>query len=161
MRRILLVLLAIVAAALAAMQFVRTERTNPPVNAADVLRAPRNVQPILKRACYDCHSNETHWPWYSNIAPMSWLLAEDVEEGRAEMSFSEWNTYNADQRNHLLEEICKEVKRGEMPLKSYTFLHPSAKMTIEDKRALCVWTDSLLPPHRRSGPGGGRGHGHH
>ncbi|HEX8617166.1 MAG TPA: heme-binding domain-containing protein [Thermoanaerobaculia bacterium] len=157
MRRFLLILLGLLVVAFVAIQFVRPERTNPPTNAADVLRAPRNVQPILKRACYDCHSNETHWPWYSNIAPMSWALVHDVEEGRAEMSFSEWNSYNADQRDHLLEEICEQVERGEMPLKPYTLLHPSAKLTIEDKRALCVWTDSLLPPHRR-GRGRGRGH---
>ena len=123
----------------AAIQVVRPERTNPPFDPADEIRAPRNVQPILERSCYDCHSNETRWPWYSNIAPMSWALADDVKEAREELSFSEWNAYTADHRAHMLEEICEQVEKGEMPQKPYTLMHPGAKLSIEDKRALCVW----------------------
>jgi hypothetical protein len=143
-RRFLIVVAVILLIAFVTIQFVnRPERTNPPVNSANVLRAPRNIEPILRRSCYDCHSNETKWPWYSGIAPMSWTLAHDVEEGRDELNFSEWNTYSESRQRHLLEEICEAVKKGEMPLKGYTFAHPSAKLTIEDQRALCVWTDLL------------------
>ncbi|HEX8252220.1 MAG TPA: heme-binding domain-containing protein [Thermoanaerobaculia bacterium] len=148
MRRLLKIAGVVLAVAFLAIQFVQPKRTNPPIVAADVLQAPRHIQPILKRSCYDCHSSATHWPWYSYIAPMSWALVHDVEEGRDELSFSEWNTYNADQREHLLEEICEVVQDGEMPLEPYTLMHPIAKLTIEDKRALCVWTESLLPPDR-------------
>ncbi|HYO78169.1 MAG TPA: heme-binding domain-containing protein [Thermoanaerobaculia bacterium] len=150
MRRFLQLGGVLLALAFLGMQFIQPKRTNPPIVAANVLQPPRYIQPILKRACYDCHSSATHWPWYSYIAPMSWRVVHDVDEGRDELSFSEWNTYNPDQRAHLLEEICDVAEDGEMPLKPYTLLHPSAKLTIEDKRALCVWTDSLLPPHRRS-----------
>jgi hypothetical protein len=122
-----------------ALQVVRPERTNPSSDPAHEIQAPRNVKRIIERSCYDCHSNETHWPWYSNIAPMSWALVEDVNEGRDELSFSEWNAYSASRRSHLLEEICEQVEKGEMPLTPYTLMHPSAKLTIEDKRALCVW----------------------
>ena len=141
MRRFLQVTGLILIVAFAGIQFVRPEKTNPSTDPANVLRAPRNVQAILKRSCYDCHSNETRWPWYSNLAPMSWTLVEDVEEGRDEMSFSEWNTYAADRRAHLLEEICEVVEKGEMPLKPYALMHPRARITIEDKRALCVWAN--------------------
>jgi hypothetical protein len=141
LRRFLKIAAVLLAVAFLAIQFVRPQRTNPPVNAADVLRAPRNVQPILERSCYDCHSSATRWPWYSNIAPFSWALADDVAEGREELSFSEWNTYNRSKRDHLLEEICEQIEKGEMPLKPYTLMHPGTKLTIEDKRALCVWTE--------------------
>ena len=137
------------------IQVIRPERTNPPFDPANEIRAPRNIQPILERSCYDCHSNETRWPWYSNIAPMSWLLVEDVKEGRGELNFSEWNAYTADHREHMLEEICEQVKKGEMPLTPYTLMHPSAKLTIEDERALCVWTGLSGD----SGKGRGRGRG--
>ncbi len=138
--RVLRIVGIVLAVVFVAIQVVRPERTNPPFNPAHEIRAPRNVQPILERACYDCHSNETRWPWYSNIAPMSWALAHDVEEGRDELSFSEWSSYSESRRLHLLDEICEQVEKGEMPLKPYTLMHPRAKITIEDKRALCVWT---------------------
>lgn len=143
MRRFLKIAAVVLVVAFIAIQFKRPERTNPPVNAANVLRAPRNIEPILRRSCYDCHSNETRWPWYSNVAPMSWTLVHDVEEGRDEMNFSEWNTYSESRQRHLLDEICDVVKDGEMPLKGYTLAHPSARITIEDQRALCVWSDLL------------------
>jgi hypothetical protein len=157
LRRILQIVVVLLAIAFIGMQFIRPERTNPPVNPANVLRAPRNVQPILKRSCYDCHSNETQWPWYSNIAPMSWRLVDDVSEGREEMSFSEWNTYNPSKRDHLLEEICEQIEKGEMPLKPYVIMHPRADLTIEDKRALCVWAEMERGERGDRGRGRGRG----
>lgn len=139
LRALLQIVFVLLAIAFIGMQFIRPERTNPPVVAANVLVAPRNIEPILRRSCYDCHSSETRWPWYSHIAPFSWSLVQDVREGREEMSFSEWNTYSDSRRDHLLEEICEQVEKGEMPLKPYTIMHPRADLTIEDKRALCVW----------------------
>jgi len=139
LRRLLQIVFVLLAIAFIGLQFIRPERTNPAVVAANVLRAPRNIEPILRRSCYDCHSSETRWPWYSHIAPFSWRVVQDVREGRDEMSFSEWNTYSQSRRDHLMEEICDQVEKGEMPLKPYVIMHPRADLTIEDKRALCVW----------------------
>jgi hypothetical protein len=154
LRRFLRVLVIALAIAFAAIQFVRPERTNPPVDPLLELRAPANVQAILERSCYDCHSNETRWPWYSNIAPMSWALAHDVEEGREEMSFSHWNTYSRREAEHLREELCEQVEDGEMPLKPYTLMHPRARLSDEDKRVLCGWALSVAPRPASRGEGG-------
>jgi Haem-binding domain len=142
LRRVLRIALPILIVAFVAIQFVRPERTNPPVDPSLEVRAPANVQAILERSCYDCHSSETRWPWYSNIAPMSWTLVHDVEEGREEMSFSHWNSYSARDQEHLREEICEQVEDGEMPLKPYTLMHPRARLSDEDRRVLCGWSSS-------------------
>jgi len=136
---VLTIVLVMLAIAFIGLQFLRPERINPPVVAANVLVAPRNIEPILRRSCYDCHSNETRWPWYSNIVPFSWRVVQDVREGREELSFSEWNTYDKWDRARLLEKICEQVEKGKMPLKPYVVMHPSADLTMEDRRALCVW----------------------
>ena len=84
------------------IQFVPVNRMNPPVTGE--IGAPEKVMAILHRSCYDCHSNKTVWPWYSYVAPISWLVADDVHEGRRHMNFSEWNTYNTKRRNHKIKE---------------------------------------------------------
>ena len=128
----------------AAAQFYRPARTNPPVDEGRTLRANAHVTPevaaILERSCNDCHSSETRWPWYSNVSPVSWYLKRHVEEGRRELSFSEWGGYTPRRRERKLHEICRQVESGEMPLKSYLPLHPSARLSDEDRRALCEWT---------------------
>lgn len=132
------------------MQAVRPARTNPPVDGARTLQAkmqvPSDIDAILKRSCYDCHSHETRWPWYSNVAPASWLLADHVSEGRGHMNFSDWAQYDTDDAEDLFEEIAKEVRKGAMPLSSYTLIHSDAKLTEEDKRKLIDWATS---EHRR------------
>jgi hypothetical protein len=95
---------------------------------------------ILRRSCNDCHSSETVWPWYSNVSPVSWFLKSHIDEGRRELSFSEWATYPKRKRERKLHEMCEQVEAGEMPLKSYLPLHPSARLSDEDKRRLCEWT---------------------
>src|SRR6185436_12929985 len=92
-----------VALAFLALQLVPVERTNPPLKAP--LQAPAPVDAILRRACYDCHSNESRWPWYGYVAPVSWLVADDVKQGRKHLNFSDWNEYSAKKREHKLEEI--------------------------------------------------------
>lgn len=138
LKRIAFVLTAI----FAGIQFVRPARTNPPIDRSQVLRAPAHVQPILDRACNDCHSSATTWPWYSHVAPLSWYLVDHVNEGRKQVSFSEWETYAREDQAHVLEEICEEVEKGEMPLAEYTWLHPSAQLSEADKRTLCTWAES-------------------
>ena len=102
---------------LIAIQFVPVNKINPPVTGE--IKAPENVMQILRTSCYDCHSNEVKWPWYSNIAPASWLVAYDVKEAREHINFSEWQSYSAEDKADDIEEIWEEVKEGEMPLWYY------------------------------------------
>jgi uncharacterized membrane protein len=132
-RRLALVAVAVVAAA----QLVPVPRANPPVE-TDV-PASAEVREVLKRACYDCHSNETVWPWYARVAPASWLVAWDVNEGREHLNFSTWNRLNEADRQHAFEEIQDEVESGAMPLPIYLPLHPEARLSDQDKAILAAW----------------------
>ena len=112
------------------MQFKTIDRTNPPVEAE--LSASPEVMELLRRACYDCHSNESEWPWYSYVAPVSWLIEHDVEEAREHMNFSEWQTWEPGKQDHKREECWEEVEEGEMPLWFYTPLHWDARLSEGD-----------------------------
>jgi hypothetical protein len=128
-----------------AAQVIRPNMTNPPVDESRTLRAKAQVSPevyaIMERACNDCHSNKTEWPWYSQITPVSWYLARHVEEGRRELNVSDWARYDNKRAARKLGEICDQVKAGQMPLSSYVALHPSAKLSDADKQKLCEWTE--------------------
>jgi hypothetical protein len=130
-----------VAVGLIAIQFFQPDRTNPPVNPASTFDAVARPDPgtaaIIQRACQDCHSNSTVWPWYSRIAPVSWLIAGDVKEGRAHLNFSEWSYYGPDMSMMKLKQICGEVKEGGMPLWQYRLLHPAARLSQQDIEQLC------------------------
>jgi hypothetical protein len=136
-----LILIAIVLLLLVG-QFFPPERTNPPVNPAASFEAAAKPSPamaaIVQRACYDCHSHNTAWPWYSRLAPGSWLMADDVKKGRAHLNFSEWANYGPEMSKEKLRGICSEVKAGEMPLWQYRLLHPQAKLSAEDVNTLCA-----------------------
>lgn len=134
-------LLYILLGLLLAIQLVPVNRENPPV-AAD-LEAPLEVKAILKRSCYDCHSNETHWPWYSYVQPVAWLVAHDVEEGREHLNFSNWGQFSADKRSSKSEECVEEIEEGEMPMSIYTRMHPGAKVSPEDLAVLKRWSSEL------------------
>ncbi|MGD8495438.1 MAG: heme-binding domain-containing protein [Gemmatimonadales bacterium] len=125
-------------------QFVPVQRTNPPVG--QEIQAPPEVMAVLQRSCYDCHSNETVWPAYSRIAPISWLVVHDVKEGRSGVNYSEWGALSDDDKLHLLEETWEEVEKGEMPLKKYTLIHQDARLSDADRATLRDWTRSQLPP---------------
>ena len=116
----------------AALQFIRPARTNPPVDESRTIQAHARVPPevasILNRSCNDCHSNETRWPWYSNVAPASWFVINHVNVGRREMNFSDWAQYDREDQQNFLKKICREVKDGAMPLPSYLRLHGEAKL---------------------------------
>lgn len=118
-------------------QFVPVDRTNPSVETW--VDAPADVTAVLERACYDCHSNETTWPAYSRVAPISWLVADHVHEGREAVNYSTWNRYSAEERAELLEETWEEVEKGEMPLKGYFLLHSDAKLSDADRSLLRSW----------------------
>ena len=102
------------------------------------------VSTILRNACYDCHSNETVYPWYADVAPMSWLVIHDVNEGREELNFSEWISYTLKRKNHKLEEIVEMVEEGEMPLGIYKPLHSEARLTDLQKELIISWAKNLI-----------------
>ena len=105
--------------------------TNPPVSSEPNWDSPQTRE-LAKRACFDCHSNETVWPWYSNVAPVSWLVYRDVEEGRRRLNFSTWNS----SRHEETGEIIEVVQSGRMPMPIYLIQHPEAKLTAAEKQAL-------------------------
>ncbi len=125
----------------AAAQFIQPDRTNPPENPATTFEAVAKPSPevaaIIQRACRNCHSHSTKWPWYSRISPVSWLVANHVKEGRGKLNFSEWNLYSAEMSRLRLKQACSEVKAGEMPVWNYTLMHPEAKLSEADIQVLC------------------------
>lgn len=126
-------------------QAYRPDLSGPPVDESKSMRATAQLTPevgaIFDRACNDCHSSKTDWPWYSQVAPVSWWLKDHVDEGRRELSFSEWGTYPRRKASVKLKEICEQVEAGEMPLKSYLLMHPAAKLSDADKKLICEWTE--------------------
>jgi len=124
-------------------QAIRPAKTNPAVDETRTMQANTHMSPevaaILERACSDCHSSKTTWPWYSQIAPVSWFIVSDVNGARRHMSLSDWGTYKPEKKATKLQEICEEVEKGDMPLKSYVFIHPTARLSESDKKLLCNW----------------------
>ena len=127
-------------------QFVRPARTNPPVDESQTIQARAQMTPdvaaIFDRSCRDCHSNKTVWPWYTNVAPISWFIANHVSEGRHSMNLSEWGRLDQDRQDRKLRQICDEIQDGAMPLSTYTPLHPGSTLSEQDKKTLCAWTDA-------------------
>ena len=127
-----------------ALQFVGPARTNPRVEDDLALQRhgplPPHVAGLLRRACYDCHSHDTRWPWYSRIAPVSWLVVNDVDIGRQHLNFSIWGGYHRFERADLLDKSCELVSQGTMPLRSYVWMHPNARLGQREVEALCEWT---------------------
>jgi hypothetical protein len=128
------------------IQLIPVDRSNPPVVLN--LEAPIEVKTLLKRSCYDCHSNEVSWPWYGYVAPVSWLVAYDVKEGREELNFSEWNKHSGDAE--MKEEIIEEITEGEMPLPIYLITHSNATVSEQELATLKQWAGFS-----------GRSHGEH
>jgi len=127
-------------------QFIRPARTNPITDQSVSLESQLHVEPqvanILDRSCNDCHSNKTRWPWYSNVAPVSWWMVGHVNDGRRDLNFSEWGSYDKRRQSRRLDQMCNLAKSGVMPLGSYTPMHSGSKLSGDDLRALCVWTNS-------------------
>jgi Haem-binding domain len=131
---------------LGAMQFKQVQRTNPPVS-GDIAASPM-IEVTLRRACYDCHSNETRWPWYSAIAPVSWLIADHVNLGRKEINFSEWGSYYPATRRRKLEWMGRALHEEVMPPWSYRLMHPGSRLSGADRAALEQWIEAEVdkPP---------------
>ena len=122
------------------IQFVPVNRANPQVEGD--FRSSAEVDSILRRACYDCHSNETVWPWYSHVAPLSWVIAHDVNEGRAALNFSTWNQLSPEKQAKGMKESWEEVAEDKMPTWYYVALHPEARLSANDKSVLRSWAGS-------------------
>jgi hypothetical protein len=144
MKKILKIIAIALFIGFVAIQFIRPEKTNPPVNQPETIQAtmqiPENVQSILKRSCNDCHSHETVYPFYSNIAPISWQVIDHINEGRRKLNFSIWNTYDEKKKKRKLEGICEEMQSGEMPMSQYTLIHRDAIVSADDIKSICDWT---------------------
>lgn len=149
MTRLMKPVLMLLVVALAVAQFFRPDRTNPVVDPAQAIAATTAVPPpvdaLLRRSCYDCHSHETRWPWYSQVAPASWFVANHVRDGRDELNFSVWASYEPRRRARKLAEICEEATAGNMPLPAYTPLHRGSSLSPADIETLCAWTRASAP----------------
>lgn len=128
-------------AVLAGAQLIRPERANPAVEVDRTIRArmgtASRLPDVLDRSCRDCHSNTTVWPWYSGIAPVSWLMARGVSEGRRVVNFSEWGAYSPEQQQALLGLSCQAASAGRMP-GVWTLVHPETRLSAEDVETICA-----------------------
>ena len=133
----------------AAAQFVRPERANPVTDASHTIQASAGTASglvaVLDRACGDCHSNGTVWPWYTRVAPVSWLMAAGVKKGREVVNFSEWASYDAATRDTLLVKSCEAVSKGAMPGGAWTTLHPEARLSKQDIATICAAAHPEVP----------------
>ncbi len=152
MNKILKITAVILFTIFVAIQFYRPVKTNLPIVEAETLEAtaqvPDEVAKILNRSCNDCHTNNSNYPWYSQVAPMSWGVIEHINEGRRELNFSTWAHYDTKRKKHKLEEICEMVTSGEMPHYQYLWIHRDAELSEADKKLICEWTEqekSKLP----------------
>lgn len=143
MKKFLLILLAI----LVIIQFIRPARNTStetsPNHIASRYDIPADVKPILDKACNDCHTNNTYYPWYSNIQPVGWWLQYHVNEGKEHLNFSEFLSYDAKKQDHKMEELIEMVKEKEMPLDSYTWTHTDARLTDQEREVLVNWAEGI------------------
>jgi len=127
-------------------QLVPVETRNPVADPSQTVYAfdpmRENVRAMFARSCTQCHSDETRWPWYSHVAPFSWIVAHDVNAGRRELNFSEWGKYRQEKREEKLTAICEQVTNGDMPESKYAFVHRNSRLSAPEREAICNWTES-------------------
>jgi Haem-binding domain len=130
---------------LLAIQLVPVNRSNPRVDPSQTIYAtlpmPADARAVFERSCKNCHSNETSWPWYSYVAPISWVISHDVHQARKAMNLSEWGSYSPNKKTDELEEICEQLTNGYMPDRKYMLLHRQARPTPKERDVVCQWTD--------------------
>lgn len=130
------------------IQFVPNElpvvETNNPGDIMQSGLVSQDVAALLKKSCYDCHSNESIYPWYSHIAPSSWLVAKDIREGRAELNFSTWDDYDMMEKLGLLDDISIQIGEGEMPMGIYLLMHPSSKLDDAQRQLIIEWAENAM-----------------
>lgn len=149
MKKVLIVLVIV----LVVMQFFRIDKNNPPVkpeeNYVTITQAPKEVENILRNSCYDCHSNESKYPWYTNIAPVSWYVKSHINEGREHLNFSEFGKYNDYQKKYIYDGLYSSVSEGWMPLDSYLWIHKDAKLSPKDKKIMMDWFSKFVPKDKK------------
>jgi hypothetical protein len=130
---------------LVAIQLIPVNRSNPNVDPSQTIYAtlpmPADVKAVFERSCKNCHSNETSWPWYSYVAPISWVVVRDVHQARKAMNLSEWGSYPINIKTNKLEEICEQLTNGDMPDRKYTLIHRRARPTAKERGAVCQWSE--------------------
>ncbi len=130
---------------LLAIQVLPVKRDNAPITGAQTIYAaepmPQQVRTVLQHSCSNCHSEETRWPWYSYVAPVSWMVAHDVHDARKNMNFSRWASYTPAKQEDKLEEICEQIMNGDMPDRKYALFHREARPTQAERDAVCRWTE--------------------
>ena len=143
-KNIVLILVAFLVMA----QFVGIEKTNPHSNISKdlltVTHAPGNIVSLLKGACYDCHSNETTYPWYTNIQPLGWWIKGHINGARRHLNFSKWSTYSEKRKKRKIKECGELIEEVEMPLTSYTWMHKDARLSDKERAILVKWFKGLL-----------------
>lgn len=146
--KVLKIIGGLLLAALIIAQFVAPKPpTNLEENPGDIIEnglADGQVAQLLKNSCYDCHSNQVNYPWYSNVAPISLLVRHDVLEGKEELNFSEWQDYDKRRKLRKLKEVGEVLEEDEMPLGIYTIIHQGAKLSEADKALLTEWSEDLM-----------------
>lgn len=139
--------MVLIAVVLVAIQFFRPQKNISPQLQRNAIErhynVPQNVSALLKPACYDCHSNNTNYPWYNNVQPVAWWLSNHVNDGKRHLNFDEFNLYAAEKKKKKLHEIAKTIKEGEMPLSSYTLIHTNAKLSKQQQDEIAEWATSL------------------
>lgn len=129
------------------IQLARPARTNPVTDPSRTMAAHLQVTPaasaVMDRACRDCHSNDTRWPWYSNVAPISWFVIDHVNSGRRHFNYSDWLQNDPDRTPRLLKDICDLTHKGDMPMSSYLWMHSDARVSDRDVNELCGWVRSV------------------
>ncbi|MDF3076944.1 MAG: cytochrome [Sphingobacteriaceae bacterium] len=140
------ILLILVAVFVVIQLFQSPKNNTAPETSADISRVypmSPNVKATLRKSCYDCHSNSTHYPWYSYIQPFGWWLSSHIEEGKEELNLSQFKDYSARRRKSRLKSMAESIEDGSMPLSSYTFIHNGAKLRDQDRKLLLNWIDSV------------------
>lgn len=129
------------------IQFFRPVRNNSKANVEKTLKhlfyVPKDVSLILSKACYDCHSNKTNYPWYANVQPVGWYLDHHIFEGKKELNFDEFGYYSTKRQRNKFKAIASQIEDNAMPLSSYSLIHPEAKLTQVEKEVIIKWANSI------------------
>lgn len=140
---------------LVAMQFYRPDKNTASGDYITAFKADTKpdaqITQILENACYDCHSDHTEYPWYNNIAPVSYWIDHHIEEGKEHLDFSDWENYSLKKKDHKMDELIEEVEEGEMPLNEYTWTHGDARLTEEQKHLLMDWAKKVREGYQATG----------
>lgn len=146
MRKIIRFVILILIVGFIVLQFFQPKENKEQITDNDILRyheVPETVAAILKESCYDCHSNNTRYPWYDRISPVSWMVNQHIREGKDELNFSEWGKLDIYKKITMLEKISQESSRKTMPLKSYLIMHPKARLSDEQIKTIEKWAEKL------------------